>query len=88
MAVKKHGNSKKVAAKAARTNTPDAEVRRAAYTIREFCKAYPISEAMYFKLRAAGGGPREFRVGRKVMISIEAAADWRRGRENAPQSIA
>ncbi|MDA9407438.1 hypothetical protein XH80_12080 [Bradyrhizobium sp. CCBAU 45384] len=63
-------------------------MRRAALTIREFCKAYPLSEAMYFKLRAAGGGPREMRVGRKVMISIEAADDWRRARENASQAIA
>jgi hypothetical protein len=57
------------------------EVSRAAYTIREFCAAHRISEAMYFKLRAAGLGPREMRALRKVTISFEAAADWRRERE-------
>ena len=59
------------------------EVPRAAYTIREFCAAHRISEAMYFKLRDAGLGPREMRALRKVTISVEAAADWRRERENA-----
>ncbi|TYO67072.1 hypothetical protein FXV83_07655 [Bradyrhizobium hipponense] len=55
---------------------------RAAYTIREFCAAHRISEAMYFKMRAAGLGPREMRTLRKVAISVEAAAEWRREREN------
>jgi hypothetical protein len=58
------------------------EVPLAAYTIREFCEAHRISETMFFKLRNAGLGPREMRVLRKVIISIEAAAEWRREREN------
>lgn len=65
---------------------PDAEAPRAAFTIKEFCKAHRISEAMYFKLRDAGLGPREMRAGRRVTISLEAATDWRRAREAAKQA--
>jgi hypothetical protein len=43
----------------------EAEVPPAVYTIVEFCKAYRISEGMYFKMRDAGLGPREIRVGRR-----------------------
>ncbi|MGY3496753.1 hypothetical protein [Bradyrhizobium sp. USDA 4502] len=64
----------------------EAEVPRAAFTIKEFCEAHRISPAMYFKLRDAGLGPREMRTGRRVTISFEAAADWRRAREHAPQA--
>jgi hypothetical protein len=36
---------------------------------------------MYFKLRGQGLGPREMSVGTRKIISIEAAAAWRRARE-------
>jgi hypothetical protein len=39
----------------------EPEVPRMAFTIKEFCAAHRISPAMYFKLRAAGLGPREMR---------------------------
>lgn len=52
-----------------------------AFTIKEFCEAHRLSEAMYYKIRAAGLGPREMRAMRKITISIEAAEDWRRERE-------
>jgi hypothetical protein len=64
----------------------EPDVPRAAYSIPEFCTAHRICEAFYYKLRAAGLGPREMRAGRKVTISIEAAEDWRRARENDPQA--
>ena len=63
----------------------EPNVPRAVYTIKEFCEAHRLSEAMYFKLRNAGLGPREMRAMRKVTISIEAAEDWRRACENAAQ---
>jgi hypothetical protein len=53
----------------------------AAYTIPEFCEAHRISESMYYKIRADGLGPREARAFTKVIITKEAAADWRRARE-------
>ncbi len=63
------------------TASAEPEVPRAAYTLKEFCAAHRISVPMYFKLREAGLGPREMRALRKVTISVEAAADWRRERE-------
>jgi hypothetical protein len=65
----------------------EAEVPRAVFTIKEFCAAHRLSEAMYFKLRNVGLGPREMRAMRKVTISLEAASDWRRAREQAAQAV-
>jgi len=36
---------------------------------------------MYFKLKTEGKGPTEMQVGRRRMISFEAAEQWRRERE-------
>lgn len=52
-----------------------------AFTIDEFCRAHKFSRASYFNLKKDGCGPREMRVGTRVIISREAAADWRRDRE-------
>lgn len=54
-----------------------------AYTIDEFCGAHRISRAHYFNLKKLGLAPREMRAGARVIISAEAAADWRREREAA-----
>jgi hypothetical protein len=56
-----------------------------AYTIARFCEAHGISEALYFKLRTQGRGPRELRIGRKVLITHESAAAWRQA-ESVPYS--
>lgn len=61
--------------------TTAARVPRDAFTIPEFCEAHRISQSTYYKLRNAGLGPREMRSLRKVTISVEAAALWRRERE-------
>lgn len=58
-----------------------ADVARVTYSIPEFCAAHGISQPFYFKLRAQGVGPREVRVGKRVLISLESAAEWRRQRE-------
>lgn len=55
-----------------------------AYTIAEFCEAYRFGRTQYFQMKRRGLGPREMRVGRRVVISKEAAADWQRDREAAP----
>jgi hypothetical protein len=54
-----------------------------AYTIHEFCRAHKISPAFYFEIKNAGLGPVEMKLGRRRMISVEAAAAWRRAREAA-----
>ncbi len=56
-----------------------------AFSIGEFCARHgPISRAFYYVLRKDGKAPREMRVGGRVLISAEAAAQWRRDRETAP----
>jgi hypothetical protein len=58
-------------------------LERAAYTIREFCDAHRISRSTYYNLRKQGLGPDEARVRDRVIITMEAAARWRRARERA-----
>lgn len=52
-----------------------------AFTIEEFCKSHGFSRAHYFNLQRASEGPRVMHVGARVLISREAAADWRKARE-------
>jgi hypothetical protein len=59
------------------------EPGRAAYTVSEFCDAHRISRSKLYELWAAGVGPRFVRIGTKKIITIEAAADWRREGEAA-----
>ncbi|HVI66746.1 MAG TPA: hypothetical protein VM910_29850 [Bradyrhizobium sp.] len=52
-----------------------------AFTVTEFCQAHRISETTYYELKKLGLGPDEMEIGRKRIISIEAAARWRKARE-------
>lgn len=52
-----------------------------AYTVSDFCAAHGVSRGMLYKLWEAGKGPRAMHVGRRRLISVEAAADWRRAME-------
>lgn len=52
-----------------------------AYSIDEFCKRHGISRAKYYLLRGENRTPREMKIGSRVLISVEAAADWRRRME-------
>jgi hypothetical protein len=54
-----------------------------AFSIPEFCLRNGISSALFFKLARQGGGPRVMRVGRRTLITKEAAVAWRRERESA-----
>jgi uncharacterized protein YcaQ len=56
-----------------------------AYSIRQFCQAHSISVDTYFRLQRANGGPATMKVGGRTLISVEAAAAWRRDRELAAQ---
>jgi hypothetical protein len=57
-----------------------------AYSIPEFCKAHRISQAFFYELKRAGLGPNEMVLGRRRIISGEAAADWRRARAAADEA--
>jgi hypothetical protein len=54
-----------------------------AFTIKEFCESHKISQAFYYVMKNEGWGPAEMHAGQRVLISHEAAAEWRRAREAA-----
>lgn len=55
---------------------------RAAMTIVEFCEAAGgISKSFFHKMIKDGTAPRIMKVGRRTLITAEAAAEWRRERE-------
>lgn len=54
-----------------------------AFSIGEFCKRHSISRNGLYRLWATGKGPRVMVAGRRRLISVEAAAEWRRDRERA-----
>ncbi|HYE35669.1 hypothetical protein [Methylocaldum sp.] len=60
---------------------PAAQTERDAYTIPEFCKSHRICLASFYNLEKRGQAPRTFRVGRRRLVSVEAAAEWRRAME-------
>ena len=55
-----------------------------AFTVNEFCARHRISVQLFYKNRKQM--PRTFNVGTRVLISKEAAAAWRRHREQAAQA--
>lgn len=59
-----------------------------AFSIEAFCKAHHISRATYYNLAKEGRGPRLMKVGRKPLISAEAAAEWRRRMESETETAA
>jgi predicted DNA-binding transcriptional regulator AlpA len=54
-----------------------------AFSILEFCARHGMSRSAFYNSLKAGQGPRLMRVGTRVMVSREAAAEWRREREQA-----
>ncbi|HEY2527132.1 MAG TPA: transcriptional regulator [Xanthobacteraceae bacterium] len=55
------------------------------YSVDDFCLKHVISRAQLYRLWAAGGGPRRMSVGRRTLITREAAADWKREGEAAAE---
>ncbi|CAG9172074.1 hypothetical protein LMG23992_02112 [Cupriavidus laharis] len=49
-----------------------------AMTINEFCERYRISRPHLLRMRQAGNGPDEIRIGRRVLITNRAAIEWER----------
>lgn len=61
------------------SDSPDTAraVPRAAFSIDEFCKSHDISRTTFFQLERDGKAPRSMKVGRRRLITTEAAAEWR-----------
>jgi len=74
-------------ARIAQAMTPEPHTRGPsddqAFSIREFCQRWHMSEATYYRLQRQDKGPAVMRLGRKkVLISREAERAWCRARED------
>lgn len=65
----------------ANARSPVDNPPRLAFTIAEFCDAHGFSRGHYYTLKRLGLAPRVMQLAGRVLISAEAAADWRRERE-------
>jgi hypothetical protein len=54
-----------------------------AYSIVEFCRAHRVSRAFFYVLQKRGEGPTVMKVGKRTLVSDEAAKDWRQRMERA-----
>ena len=57
-----------------------------AYCIPEFCCAHSLSESFFHKLMTEDRGPKVMRIGRRTLVSIEAAGAWRARQEAAAEN--
>ena len=58
-------------------------MNKTCFTVYEFCHEHgDISKVFFYKLLKQGKGPRLMKVGRRTLITAEAAADWRKQMEN------
>lgn len=65
---------------------PDPPVPQRAFSIKQFCEAYGVSPAMFYKMCAEGWGPVRMKCGRRTLISVAAAERWCREREVAAEA--
>jgi hypothetical protein len=52
-----------------------------AYSIPEWSRRHNVSVQLFYKPQREGRGPAVMHIGRRTLISAEAAAQWRRDRE-------
>ena len=48
------------------------------FSVADFCARNSISRAFLYELWEIGKGPARMRIGRRTLISAEAATEWRR----------
>ena len=53
-----------------------------AFSVQQFCAAHGLSRAMFYILLRDVRAPTVMKIGRRTLISAEAAADWRRRMES------
>ena len=58
-------------------NSPEKFNQKACLSVAEFCAEHGISRALFYLLLARGDGPRVMKVGRRTLVSAEAASEWR-----------
>ena len=47
------------------------------FTVQQFCDNYQIGRNLFYKMVASGTGPALMKVGRRTLISLQAANEWR-----------
>lgn len=52
------------------------------YSVSQFCEAHGFSRAMFYLLLKDGRAPAVMKVGKRTLVSAEAAADWRKRMES------
>lgn len=52
-------------------------VNQNALSVIEFCRSFGISRSMFYKLLREGRGPRLMKIGRRTLITPEAAQEWK-----------
>jgi predicted DNA-binding transcriptional regulator AlpA len=57
-----------------------------AVSIGAFCKAHSISRATFYNLKKRGKAPKALVVGRRRLVSDEAAVEWRRSMEELAEA--
>jgi hypothetical protein len=57
------------------------DIQRQAYSVAAFCTAFGIARSTFYRLLQAGEGPTVYHVGRRTLISVDAADRWRREME-------
>ena len=66
----------------------DEVTGRKTYTVPQFCADHNISRASFYNLLSEGKGPTIMKVGSRTLVSVEAAAAWRRRVEAETSSAA
>ena len=51
------------------------------FSVAGFCHQHGISRGTFYKLLNEGRGPKAVKIGRRTLISSEAAQEWRRRME-------
>jgi hypothetical protein len=51
------------------------------FTVKSFCESHHISRSLLYELLGEGCGPRIMKVGKRTLITAEAAAEWRQRME-------
>jgi hypothetical protein len=59
------------------TPPPSPQIDLDSYSIDEFCRRNSICRGTYYNMKGAGTAPRETRAMGRVLISKEAAHEWR-----------
>lgn len=61
-------------------------IERQTYSVAAFCAAFGIARSTFYRLLQNGRGPTVIHLGRRTLISVEAADEWRRRLETSDRA--